>query len=96
MKKNPSPYVTRKEIEEKFESSFKSLEVRIGIIFDNLERRIIDQVLNIRDQILTSNDKVAKELDNIRTNYQIAIDNYEEIRDKVDNHEKRITKLENN
>lgn len=83
MKKRTTPYITRGEIEEKFEKSFRAFEFRIGLIFDNLERKILDQVLNIRDQILTSNDKVAKELDNIRTNYQVAMDNYEEIRDKV-------------
>jgi|SRR3989344_6970060 len=96
MKKKTSSYVTRSEIEAKFEKSFKAFEFRMGIVFDNLERKILDQVVNIRDQILTSNDNVVKELENIRTNYQVFRGISEEVREKVEDHEKRIGKLEGN
>lgn len=96
MKKKTAPYVTRDEIGKKFGQSFKAFEFRVGTIFDELERKIMEQVMNIRDQILTSNDKVVKELDYIRTNYQVFRGVSEEVREKVENHEKRISKLEEN
>ena len=71
-------------------------EVRLDLKFQDFERRILDQLQHIRDQILTSNDKVVKELDDIRLNYQVSSDVSEEVRDKVEDHEKRISKLEGN
>ena len=71
-------------------------EVRLDLKFQDFERRILDQLQHIRDQILTSNDKVVKELDDIRVNYQVSSGVSEEVRDKVEDHEKRISKLEGN
>lgn len=74
----------------------QSLEFRVDFKFDNFERKIMDQFQLIRDDILTSNDKVIKELDDIRTNYQVFEGISEQTRDTVEDHEKRITKLEKN
>lgn len=77
-------------------ADLQSLEFKIDFKFDNFERKILDQFQLIRDGILTSNDRIVKELDDVRTNYVVFEGVSEEVRDKVENHEKRITKLEKN
>ncbi len=81
--------------DKKMDQRFQIFGIRMDIKFDDFGRKILDQVRLIRDEIQTSNDRVAKELDDIRTNYQVFEGISEQTRDIVGNHESRIKKLEN-
>ncbi len=47
-----------------------------------------------RDDVLNGLDKVMKELENIREDNEVGTHQIRELRVEVDNHEKRISKLE--
>ena len=63
------------------------LEFKLG----GLEQRVDDRAKQYRDQILTSNDKLAKTLETTRE--ELEIGNFQ-MRRQVENHEKRIENLE--
>lgn len=72
----------------------KLLEMRITLKFDDFAKRIDENAQKYRDQILISNDKVAKELEEMRQENTIGSHQIRQLNDQVDNHEKRIKKLE--
>jgi len=63
-----------------------------------LREGIIDQVnfknRQYKDEIMTGLDKVVKELETIREDSIVGTHQIRELRVDVDNHEKRISKLE--
>ena len=63
------------------------LEYKLG----ELEQRVDDRAKQYRDQILTSNDKLAKTLETMREDLEIGSF---QMKRKVDNHEERIKHLE--
>ncbi len=63
------------------------LEDKLG----ELEQRVDEKAKQYRDQILTSNDKLAKTLETIREDLEIG--NFQ-TKERVDDHEKRIKNLE--
>ncbi|MBI1982021.1 hypothetical protein HYU45_00075 [Candidatus Daviesbacteria bacterium] len=68
-----------------------SFEARIDSKLEKLEQRVDDRAQQYRDQILTSNDKLAKTLEIMRE--ELEIGNFQ-MKRRVDNHEKRIAQLE--
>lgn len=79
------------EFEKKIDQKLTVLEVRTDIKLDNLERRIDDNAKKYRDQILVSNDKLAKQLEEMRDENAIG---FNQLNRELQNHEKRIKKLE--
>lgn len=86
--KNSSPNLVTKGF---LKDELTSFETRVDIKLDRLERRIDDNAQNYRDQILTSNDKLAKTLEAIREDIEIG--NFQ-IKRGVEDHETRIKHLE--
>ncbi len=58
---------------------------------DDLKKEIDEKAQGYRDEVLTSNDKLAKTLETIREDIEIG--NFQ-MKRKVDNHEARIKRLE--
>ncbi|PIR78910.1 MAG: hypothetical protein COX79_02445 [Candidatus Levybacteria bacterium CG_4_10_14_0_2_um_filter_36_16] len=82
MKKSKN-LVTEEFLEEKL------LDLREGIIDQvNFKNR------QYKDEIMTGLDKVVKELETIREDSIVGTHQIRELRVDVDNHEKRISKLE--
>lgn len=77
--------------EKKADEKLFIWEARTDIKLDNLERKIDDKAQQYRDQILTSNDKLAKTLETMREDLEIG--NFQ-TREKLEDHEKRINILE--
>ena len=77
--------------EKKVDEKFFIWEARTYIKRDNLERKIDEKAQQYRDQILTSNDKLAKTLETMREDLEIG--NFQ-TREKLEDHEKRINILE--
>ena len=63
------------------------LEYELG----ELEQRVDDKAKQYRDQILTSNDKLAKTLETIREELEIGSF---QTRERIEDHEKRIKNIE--
>ena len=53
-----------------------------------------EELTTFRDEIMTGLDKVMKELEEMREDSALGVYQTREIREQVDIHEKRITKLE--
>ena len=60
-------------------------------MIDRMESRIDDNPKKYRDQVLTSNDKLAKTLEEMRDENSIG---FNQLNNKLNNHEERIKKLE--
>lgn len=82
--------IFQQELKE-FEGRF---EAKIDTKLENLERRVDEKAKRYRDQILTSNDKIAKELETHRQEREVGNFQASELRNQVDDHEKRIKVLE--
>lgn len=78
MKKLLEP-VTRLDMKEALDEAFEK--------YDDKNRKY-------RDQVLSGLDGVMKELENIREDNIIETHQISSLREEVDNHEKRISKLE--
>ena len=61
---------------------------------NDLEQKIDSKAQRYRDEILTSNDKIVKELGAMREENIIGSGQTSQLRDNVEGHEKRIKNLE--
>lgn len=86
--KNSSSNLVTKEF---LKDELIGLVTRVDIKLDRLESRIDKNARNYRDQILTSNDKLAQQLETMRE--ELGLENLQ-IKREVENHEKRTTRLE--
>ncbi len=93
IKSNNNKQATRKDLtdlEENLRGDFVKEITRLDKRFDDLE----DGIVKWKDEILTSNDKLSKKLDNYLTE-QVAIDlNYKRLDKKVENVEGYIEKAD--
>lgn len=85
--KSSSDLVTK----EFLKGGLEVLETKIDIKLDRIERRIDENAQKYRDQILKSNDKLVKEQEGIREDKIIGD---HQVKEKLDNYEKRLNKLE--
>lgn len=101
-KSNSSQLVTKKYLEKtldkrfshfekKVDEEFISFEATMDFKLEHLERGVDEKAQQYRDQLLTSNDKLAKTLETMRE--EITIGNFQ-TREKLEDHEKRIKVLE--
>lgn len=74
----------------------KVIEAEIRIAKDDILYEIKKQITDFKDLILTTVDPLLKELETRAEDRAIASEQTEEFQSKLDEHEKRITKIENN
>ena len=86
-KNNSSNLVTKAVLKDEL----INLETRVDIKLDRLERRIDDKAQKYRDEILISNDKLAKQLETMREENSIG---FNQLNKQLSNHETRIKKIE--
>lgn len=67
----------------------------IGLATKEELRQLHEEVINSRDEVLTSNDKIVKELKIIREEQMAHTAAHGRVDDKVEDHEARIIQLEN-
>lgn len=96
MKKNTKPQLSTRSDLKNLETSFRleitSLEIKVDTKLENMEKRIDNNAQKYRDQILASNDKLAKQLETMTDENTIG---FNQLNRQLQNHEKRIKKLEN-
>lgn len=97
--KNKSDELARKKDLKVLEQSLRedmrvlenSLRTEIKLSAEEILTKVDENAQGYRDQILTSNDKLAKQLETIREDLEIGNFQTEE---KIKDHEKRIKNLE--
>lgn len=82
---------SERRIDQKFDQKFAAFEVKIDFKLEDLELRVDKKAQQYRDQVLTSNDKLAKTLETMRE--ENTIDNFQRD-EKIEGHETRIKVLE--
>jgi hypothetical protein len=86
------------QLEERLGKNLKSetqaLETRIDIKNDRRDLRLEDKFRQYRDDVLTKMDQVMGQLETIRDEQVLANHHAEEMLQKINNHEGRITRLE--
>lgn len=103
--KKPNDVITKNFLRKEFQqfgklfnkklSGFeKALGIKSGIKFDSFARGIDENARKYRDQILNSNDKLAKELEEIREDKIIGSSQMTSLKDQVDSHEKKSKRIE--
>ena len=76
----------------KFEERFEAkIDIKLDFKLGELERKVDEKAIRYRDQVLTSNDKLAKQLETMRQESVVGDFQRDE---KLDNHENRIKVLE--
>ena len=91
-------YITKKDLEialEKFaERILKAMHLNISQAISESEERTEEKHRKYHDENMNRLDEVMGELENIREDNMIGTYQTRELRENVDNHEKRISKLE--
>ncbi len=83
-----------KGLETRFDIKLKGLETRFDIKLDRLKEGIDDNAKKYRDDVLTKLDGVMGELQTMREENTIGTYQIGELKERVDDHEKRVTRLE--
>lgn len=86
-----SQIVTKKFLEKTLDERFTSFESKMEFKLENLERQVDEKAQQYRDEVLTSNDKLAKKLETMQQ--ELELGNLQ-MRRQLENHEQRITSLE--
>ena len=80
--------------EKKFDSKLETLEKEIDVKLDRLEKEIDNNARKYRNDVLVKLDEVMGELQTRREERTIETHQYSELVGQAENHEKRITNLE--
>lgn len=105
MKQNDSIEKQIKKLEEKLDKHEvssqkryaaleKLMELKMNLRFEQEEEKTNGLINKFKDIILTAIDPLLQELETRRLDREIASDQMLKVRDEIDNHEKRIKKLE--
>jgi len=65
-KSDSSQVVTKAYLDKTLDERFLLNDVKFDLKLENLERKIDEKAQKYRDQVLTSNDKIVKELEAMR------------------------------
>lgn len=92
-KKVSSQLLTKADLESALEkyATKGDLKTEIRLSADEILTKVDENAQKYRDQILTSNDKLAKQLETMRE--ELGLENLQ-MKREVEDHEKRITNLE--
>lgn len=93
-KSTSSQIITKAYLNKVLDDRFKLSEINTDIKLENLERKIDEKAQKYRDQVLTSNDKIVKELEVMREENIIGFNQIARLGKQVNSHEKRIKILE--
>ncbi len=86
--------IIREDLHKDIRKEIIASEARTAIKLAELELRIDDKAQRYRNEVLTRFDEWAGELENARQDRTLSTKHILELRDGIDNHEKRIVKLE--
>lgn len=100
LKQELKRFATKAELKQELKrfstkDDLNSLEVRIDIKIDQLKLEIDDNARGYRDDVLTKLDEVMGELQTMREENTVGSHQLSNLKDQVENHEERITVLEN-
>lgn len=80
-----------KNFEKTVGEKFVSFETKIDFKLENLERRVDEKARKYRDEVLNSNDKLAKKFETVQQ--ELELGNLQ-MRRQLEDHEQRITSVE--
>ena len=92
-KNKSSQQITKTDLESALKKYATKEDLKLELKFsaDEILEKVDENARTYRDQILTSNDKLAKTLETIREDLEIGSF---QTRERVEDHEKRIKNLE--
>ena len=93
-KSDYSQVVTKAYLDKTLDQRFLLNDAKFDLKLENLERKIDEKAQKYRDEVLTSNDKIIKELEVMREENIIGFNQIARLGRQVSNHEKRIKILE--
>lgn len=85
-----------KKVNKKIEASEKRLRMEIQLTGEDVVRQIDEKLIDFRSFILTTVDPLLNELETRREDRELATKQTHEIKKRLDDHEKRLQKLEKN
>jgi hypothetical protein len=85
-KSDSSQTVTKVYLDDRFRLNNAIFDLKL----ENLERRIDENAQKYRDQVLTANDKIVKELEVMREENIIGFSQIARLNKRVDDHDKQI------
>ncbi len=88
MKKNIEQPATKTDL--------NNLRLELTLRFEEFELKVTDIISNAIDKLYTRIDPILSEVVNARVDRDMSTESIEDLRRKTKDHEKRITKLENN
>lgn len=87
-------YPTNDDLNDRFSKLIKAFRQEEEFAHQQLKNEILDGVRIIVDRVMTTIDPLLQELETRRMDREIASDQSLRFRDELDDHEKRIQKLE--
>lgn len=96
LKEKLKNYPTKKELKEEIENALRNYPTtfQVGSMLEKSEMRTDEKARQYRDEILTKMDLIVGELAQIREDRLFEKHEKKEFQDQIDDHEKRIKKLE--
>ena len=93
-KKSPNEYITKKYLDERFSVFAQSIRRETQFIVDTAIEKLERKIQQANDKLFNMLDKIVKELEEMREDRIIGDHQTKQVREQVDNHEKRIKRLE--
>lgn len=95
-KKSKDEYITKKYLDERFDAFSQAFRKEMVFFGETLYEKIERKIQQVNDRLYNMLDKIIKELEEIREDKVIGAHQTKELRERVDDHDKRIKKLERN
>ncbi|MBI2430536.1 MAG: hypothetical protein HYV39_00795 [Candidatus Levybacteria bacterium] len=93
-KNSSEEYITKKYLDERFSVFAQSIRRETQFIVDTAIEKLENRLRQTNDKLFNMLDKIVKELEGMREDRIIGDHQAKQVRQQVDNHEKRIKRLE--
>ncbi len=93
-KKSSDEYITKKYLDERFDAFAQGIRKEVEFSGETLYEKIERKIQQTNDRLYNMLDKIVKELEDMREDRILGDHQAKQVRQQVDNHEKRIKRLE--
>ena len=94
LRKELSNYPTKDDLDNRFLENQKAFRIEMRYEFSVMEEKLLNKMSKFTNLILTAIDPLLRELETRQQDREIATAQIKNIEEQIDNHEKRISKLE--
>lgn len=93
-KKSSEEYITKKYLDGRFNAFAQGIRKEIEFSAETVIEKIERKMQQANDRIFNMLDKIVKEFEGMREDRILGDHQEKQVREQVDNHEKRIKRLE--